>query len=678
MAEDLYQRKDVGAHRQGPMRWLRLRLLAVAFCFVAATAFSALMQIGVSVESRWAHAASGLVIEAAQAGKRLHRRKREDWRDDWRDDNDRQEQPQTKADNQEQPQTRADRQEQPQTKADNQGQSQTKADGEGQPQNKNADNKVDGDDRSTGSARNAESTPDRTSRNPGSVRQAQSAEPPKTSAEPPKTVVEAAKRLFKWMQPAPQAIPPWPEAKVTRAPREDTDALPPPGKLAQKTQAPAREETGKSPPQGKLAQKLQPAKRPASRSGPGDILAGPGTHRPNELLVLNPSTAVLGVLRARGWREDRGAARGVVRLFSESENALAAREKLESQFQGTHFGLNFVYYHVESDGVTRRSSDAVARVGSCDPQRCYAPALIDWRADLAACAAGVKIGIIDTAVDEAHPALAWKKLKVLRAPDQKPADMEPHWHGTGVVSLLTGHPKSSTPGLVPDADYVITDAFFTNTLGQRETDTYRLLWALNELEQRGAQVVNMSLSGPRDELVRQRLVELSKKGMVFVAAAGNGGDKAPPAYPAAYKDEVIAVTAVDRNQLTYKHANQGDYIDVAAPGVRVWTALPNNKEGAQSGTSFAAPFVTAIVAAIYKKALLPAMNRAHETRTPEAVTLAHLLTEKVVRDSTVGLVRAPANCAGERRQVPTARLAPAIELSRWLTRVEFVSSGPRN
>ncbi len=53
------------------------------------------------------------------------------------------------------------------------------------------------------------------------------------------------------------------------------------------------------------------------------------------------------------------------------------------------------------------------------------------------------------------------------------------------------------------------------------------------------------------------------------------------------------------------HANRGDYIDVAAPGVRVWTALPNNKEGAQSGTSFAAPFVTAIVAAIYKQSPAP-------------------------------------------------------------------------
>jgi subtilisin family serine protease len=70
------------------------------------------------------------------------------------------------------------------------------------------------------------------------------------------------------------------------------------------------------------------------------------------------------------------------------------------------------------------------------------------------------------------------------------------------------------------------------------------------------------------------------------------------AYPAAYP-EVIAVTAVDRNKRSYAEANHGTYIDMAAPGVRIWTALPNNQQGMLSGTSFAAPFVTAIAAATY-------------------------------------------------------------------------------
>jgi len=382
--------------------------------------------------------------------------------------------------------------------------------------------------------------------------------------------------------------------------------------------------------------------------------------------MLDANPAAIRLLRARGWRESPGATDSVVRLVSETENALVARDQLEAEFPGTRFGLNFIY-SLANDGAAPGSTAAVTGARSCAPDRCYGPALINWRAELASCAAGVKIGVIDTAVDETHPALGWRKLNVQQA-SQQAAEGTLDSHGTGVVSLLAGNPKSGTPGLVPDADYVIANVFFKNASGQSETDTVHLLWALKLLEQHGAQVVNMSLAGPRDELVHQRLANLSRKGVIFVAAAGNRGPDGPAAYPAAYKDEVIAVTAVDRNQRTYDHANRGDYIDVAAPGVRIWTALPNNKEGALSGTSFAAPFVTAIVAAIYKQTLLPQISDANQSRAPEAVTLAYLPTAKLVRDEMVGLglVRAPSTCAAPRRELtPSANLASSVNGGAW-------------
>src|SRR6266852_6426429 len=87
-----------------------------------------------------------------------------------------------------------------------------------------------------------------------------------------------------------------------------------------------------------------------------------------------------------------------------------------------------------------------------------------------------------------------------------------------------------------------------------------------------------------------------------------------------------------------------------------------------SGTSFAAPFVTAIVAAIYKQTLLPQLSDRNHSRAPEAVTLAHLSTAKLVRDEKVGLglVRAPSNCAVAERQLPpSAKLTPSIEVGVW-------------
>jgi subtilisin family serine protease len=86
----------------------------------------------------------------------------------------------------------------------------------------------------------------------------------------------------------------------------------------------------------------------------------------------------------------------------------------------------------------------------------------------------------------------------------------------------------------------------------------------------------------------------SERGLALVAAAGNGGAEARPAYPAAHP-VVLAVTAVDESLEPYDFANRGDYIDFAAPGVRLWTAREKGG-GLQSGTSFAAPFITAAVA----------------------------------------------------------------------------------
>src|SRR3546814_20736826 len=68
--------------------------------------------------------------------------------------------------------------------------------------------------------------------------------------------------------------------------------------------------------------------------------------------------------------------------------------------------------------------------------------------------------------------------------------------------------------------------------------------------------------------------------MLLVAAAGNEGPHAAPVFPAGYPS-VLAVTAVDASLQPYRHANRGDYIDLAAPGVDFWSA--RSSEGRRVG-----------------------------------------------------------------------------------------------
>ncbi|MEO7635191.1 MAG: S8 family serine peptidase, partial [Sphingomicrobium sp.] len=82
---------------------------------------------------------------------------------------------------------------------------------------------------------------------------------------------------------------------------------------------------------------------------------------------------------------------------------------------------------------------------------------------------------------------------------------------------------------------------------------------------------------------------------LVVASAGNGGPAAAPAYPAALR-HVVAVTAVDQANRIYRYANQGAYIVVAAPGVREPGAAASGGYKLYSGTSFAAPHISAWLA----------------------------------------------------------------------------------
>lgn len=277
-----------------------------------------------------------------------------------------------------------------------------------------------------------------------------------------------------------------------------------------------------------------------------------------------------------------------------------AEQRLTEELPTESFGINQKYriYRTATGMLENaKNSAATQKAGhaGCTSDHCFGRELIEWRPEVASCASGIRIGIIDTSVDVKHPTFSRKKFEIGHF---SASASGPDWHGTGVTALLAGDSTSGTPGLIPEADFAIADIFYADTDGQPASDTMSMLRALDWLGAKNVKIINMSLSGPYDELVRRAIDKLSANGVLFVAAAGNDGPNAGPSYPAAY-DKVIAVTAVGKNLKGYRYANRGDYIDIAAPGVSIWTALPGSMEGYHSGTSFAVPYVTATLAAIY-------------------------------------------------------------------------------
>ncbi|MFO1170373.1 MAG: S8 family serine peptidase [Hyphomicrobiaceae bacterium] len=274
-----------------------------------------------------------------------------------------------------------------------------------------------------------------------------------------------------------------------------------------------------------------------------------------------------------------------------------ARKSLAAAFPGRAFGLNNLYsgYHTATSASSASKGTSGGGDARCSGDQCYGRVMIGWQQSLETCSSGLAIGMIDTGIDLESQAFAGSAI-VARRFSPSGTQEEAYGHATGVAALIVGNGQLGTPGLLPKARLVAADVFYLDENKHVVTDTASLLKALDWLDQAGVKIVNMSFSGPQDDLVAKALANMSAKGVVFVAAAGNNGPAAAPAFPAAY-DEVIAVTAVDNRMRGYIQANQGDYIDVAAPGVKIWTAAPKNRSIYQSGTSFAVPFVTAALAA---------------------------------------------------------------------------------
>jgi subtilisin family serine protease len=255
-----------------------------------------------------------------------------------------------------------------------------------------------------------------------------------------------------------------------------------------------------------------------------------------------------------------------------------ARRLLASRFPGIAVDLNALY---------RPEGTLVL------PPPDYPAKLIGWGPVPVSCGRGLRLGLLDTAVDTTLPGLHGANIveRSFLAPDSTAASSE---HGSAIAWLLVGRRVGRSGGLLPGAELAVAGVFRADPDGAAIADVMALVSGLDWLTSRRTPVINMSFAGERNAVVALALRNAIARHVVVVAAAGNGGASSGPAFPAADAG-VIAVTAVDSHAQPYSDANQGNYIAFAAPGVRVWTAGRWPTGSYQSGTSFAAPFVTAAV-----------------------------------------------------------------------------------
>lgn len=157
-------------------------------------------------------------------------------------------------------------------------------------------------------------------------------------------------------------------------------------------------------------------------------------------------------------------------------------------------------------------------------------------------------------------------------------------HASAIASLLAGAGTAHIYG----ADVYGSDPAGGNALA--------IAKALGWMQEQGVPVVSISLVGPSNPLLARAIASARSRGMVVVAAVGNDGAAAPPAYPASYPG-VIAVTGVDGAGRVLIEAGRATHLDYAAPGADMSALVPGKGRESLRGTSFAAPLAASRIAA---------------------------------------------------------------------------------
>ena len=175
---------------------------------------------------------------------------------------------------------------------------------------------------------------------------------------------------------------------------------------------------------------------------------------------------------------------------------------------------------------------------------------------------------------------------------------EIHWHGTFAAGIIAARPGAMPiVGVAPGVR--IMDVRFLNSKNQFLSSDWRTFAeAIDYAVDNGADIINLSVyangrpPGAFEEAVRRA----SSRGVVIVGITGNTGGKGI-LYPAKY-DAVVAVAATTRDDRAAGFSSYGPEVLVCAPGERIVSFVPGGGTSTRSGTSFAAPHVSGVLALI--------------------------------------------------------------------------------
>lgn len=256
-------------------------------------------------------------------------------------------------------------------------------------------------------------------------------------------------------------------------------------------------------------------------------------------------------------------------------------------------------------GPRAQGQSELASAGG-DPYAELQRASAEMRSDLAhrwSTGVGVTVAVVDTGVDVGHPDLAGRIAKVANFVERGERSFTRDVHGTavaGVVAAVAGN-GIGIAGVAPEARLLAMKACWPVAEGSADAacDSYTLAQAVDTALAEGADVLNLSLTGPQDALLARLLATADDSGVAVVAAVDEArGDLG---FPASLPTVIAVRAATEPGSAELTDAASPRPGLVSAPGTDVLSTVPGGGYDFFSGSSMAAAHVAGVVALLLER-----------------------------------------------------------------------------
>jgi subtilisin family serine protease len=210
---------------------------------------------------------------------------------------------------------------------------------------------------------------------------------------------------------------------------------------------------------------------------------------------------------------------------------------------------------------------------------------------------GVRVAVMDSGVYFQHPDFENKIKSGFNTFNTNELPIDEYGHGTLVSGIIMAQNNSlGIVGVAPNVDLYPVKVLDKYGEGDISNIANGIDWCIKN----NIQIINMSFSINEDKpLLKESILKAVNAGIIVIASASNLyhiDNNNGVGYPASYK-EVISVAGIDEKLMISENSTKGK-IDFSAPGVNIISTYNDGNYKELSGNSFAAPYITGIVALI--------------------------------------------------------------------------------